>query len=70
MGLSMLSALIGIGLHLKGNLEFEQEMYPNMAGFELIWESLKGATPSLAPGTMLATGMIGLLYLRVSKTDN
>ena len=66
----MLSAGIGIFFHLKVNIEFELEMYPNMKGLTLIWESLKGATPALAPGTMLASGMIGLLYLRVSKTDN
>ncbi|MDW3648758.1 MAG: hypothetical protein R8P61_16945 [Bacteroidia bacterium] len=70
MLLSMLSAGLGIFFHLKGNIEFELEMYPNMGGLTLIWESLKGATPALAPGTMLASGMIGLLYLRVSKTDN
>ena len=70
MLLSMFSAGLGIFFHLKGNIEFELEMYPNMGGLKLIWESLKGATPALAPGTMLASGMIGLLYLRVSKTDN
>ena len=70
MILSMFSAGLGIFFHLKGNVEFELEMYPNMGGLKLIWESLKGATPALAPGTMLACGMIGLLYLRVSKTDN
>ncbi|MEL6256474.1 MAG: hypothetical protein AAFR87_31010 [Bacteroidota bacterium] len=70
MLLSILSAALGIYFHLKGNIEFELEMYPNMSGLKLVWESLKGATPALAPGTMLASGMIGLLYLRVSKTDN
>lgn len=64
MFLSILSGFVGIFLHLKGNLEFEQEMYPAMEGLELFWKSLKGATPSLAPGTMMAIGMIGILYTR------
>ncbi len=33
-----------------------------MSGFELAWEALKGATPSLAPGTMMLLGMLGLIY--------
>lgn len=68
MAITMLSGLLGIYFHLEGNLEFEREMYPSMGGFELIWQTLKGATPSLAPGTMLAIGMIGLLYTRLNFT--
>lgn len=64
MFMSVLSGFVGVFLHLKGNFEFEQEMYPSMEGFELLWKSLKGATPSLAPGTMMAIGMIGMLYTK------
>lgn len=73
MLLSIISGFVGVFLHLKGNIEFEQEMYPAMEGFELMWKSLKGATPSLAPGTMMAIGMIGMLYTRskpITETDN
>ena len=54
----------GIGLiqHMRGNLEFELEMYPSMGGWELFWEALKGATPSLAPGTMTLLGLMGIIY--------
>ncbi len=54
----------GIGLiqHLRGNLEFELEIYPSMGGWELFWEALKGATPTLAPGTMTLLGLIGIIY--------
>jgi hypothetical protein len=54
----------GIGLiqHFRGNLEFELEMYPSMGGWELLWEALKGATPTLAPGTMTLLGLIGIIY--------
>ena len=52
----------GIGLykHYQGNAEFELEMYPSRAGFELFWESIRGATPALAPGTMIELGLLGL----------
>jgi hypothetical protein len=55
------SGAIGIGLHFRGNVEFEREMYPDMAGFELIGKTLTGATPVLAPATMTLLGGVGLL---------
>ncbi len=62
MVLVLLSGGLGVFFHFKGNIEFEKEMYPSMAGVELIWESLKGATPSLAPGAMVLLGLVGLIY--------
>ena len=53
---------LGIGLHYKGNAEFELEMYPSRAGWELFRESMTGATPALAPGTMFLLGFVGLLH--------
>ncbi len=58
----ILSGIVGFGLHYNGNMAFELEMYPSMRGSELIWETLKGATPVLAPGTMIATGLLGWAY--------
>ena len=51
----------GLYLHIKSNMDFELEMRPTMAGFELLRESLTGAMPALAPGAMLQLGLIGLL---------
>ncbi len=62
MLLYVASGLIGLYLHYRGNVEFELEMYPGLSGMALFWEALKGATPSLAPGTMLVLGLLGLLY--------
>ena len=62
MVLVLLSGALGVFFHFKGNIEFEKEMYPSMTGFELIWESLTGATPSLAPGAMALLGLVGLIY--------
>lgn len=54
----------GIGLiqHFRGNIEFELEMYASRRGWELFWEALKGATPTLAPGTMTVLGLMGIIY--------
>ena len=62
MLLFMISGVLGFALHYIGNMAFELEMYPAMEGMELIWETLKGATPVLAPGTMIATGLLGWAY--------
>lgn len=56
----VLSGLAGIILHYSGNAEFEREMQPDAAGFILVREALMGATPALAPGTMIQLGLIGL----------
>ena len=58
----IVSGVLGFALHFNGNMEFELEMYPSMKGAELVWETLKGATPVLAPGTMIATGLLGWAY--------
>ena len=55
------AAALGLYLHLESNVEFELEMRPSMAGLELAMESLKGAMPALAPGTMAQLGLLGLL---------
>lgn len=60
MALFVASGLLGIGLHYRGNHEFELEMYPSMAGMELVRATLTGATPVLAPGSMALLGLVGL----------
>ncbi len=63
MALYVLAGLLGTYQHYTGNAEFELAMYPSRAGFELFWESLKGATPALAPGTMTMFGLLGLVAI-------
>lgn len=60
-GLFIVAGVLGVILHYRGNAEFELEMRPSMAGFELLWNSLTGATPALAPGSMIPLGLIGLI---------
>jgi hypothetical protein len=63
MMLFILSGVIGTFLHYRANIEFELEMYPGMAGTELLWKAIQGASPpSLAPGAMIALGLLGLIY--------
>ena len=62
MLLFVVSGFVGFWMHYQGNVEFELEMYPTMKGFELFWEALRGATPALAPGTMIQLGLVGLAY--------
>ncbi|MBV6521997.1 MAG: hypothetical protein MNPFHGCM_02141 [Gemmatimonadaceae bacterium] len=60
MLLFFLSGVVGLYLHYRGNAEFELEMYPDLSGFKLLWDALTGATPTLAPGTMMLLSLLGL----------
>lgn len=53
--------VIGIALHFTGNIEFEQETNPGLSGGLLLWESLRGATPAFAPGSLAQLGLLGLV---------
>jgi hypothetical protein len=60
MTLFVIASLAGLYFHYTGNVEFELEMYPSMAGMELFKKSMTGATPALAPGMMAQLGLMGL----------
>ena len=62
MLLFVATGALGVYLHYQSNVEFELEMNPAAAGWELIRESLTGAMPALAPGTMAYLGLIGFLH--------
>ena len=63
MALFVASGFVGTFFHLRANIEFETEMYPEFSGFELYWKAIRGASPpSLAPGAMIALGLLGLIY--------
>ena len=56
----LVSGITGVVLHYRGNAAFEREIYPEMAGMELVRHTLTGATPVLAPGSMAILGLVGL----------
>jgi len=58
----VLSGLAGVLLHYRGNAEWELERMPGTHGWELFRHAVMGATPALAPGTMLQLGLVGLLF--------
>lgn len=58
----VVAGLAGLYLHYIGNVEFELERKPSLRGAALVWESLRGATPALAPGAMIQLGLLGLVY--------
>lgn len=67
LALMFASGLVGQVLHYRGNMEFEVERDPAIAGWALFIESMTGATPALAPGTMALLAVIGYAY-RMSRT--
>ena len=67
MFLTALSGFYGTFLHLRANYEFELEMKPGAKGWDLFSESLSGALPALAPGSMIALALIGYSYLILLK---
>ena len=54
--------VIGVGLHYDGNVEFERELHPDERGWEFVRKTIAGATPVLAPGTMVLLGLVGLAH--------
>ncbi|MEM8765263.1 MAG: hypothetical protein AAGD88_15700 [Bacteroidota bacterium] len=65
--LTAASGVYGVFLHLNANYEFEQEMRPSAKGWDLFLESLSGALPTLAPGSMIVLALIGYSYLTLLK---
>jgi hypothetical protein len=62
MGSFVAAGALGVMLHYRGNVEFELELHPGSMGGGLFLEALMGATPTLAPGTMIQLGLVGLAY--------
>jgi len=62
MLLCVAAGVVGVFLHYRGNVEFELERESSLRGAKLFWESIRGATPALAPGAMAQLGLLGLVY--------
>jgi len=61
MGLVVVAGLAGIGFHLSDNLAFERELTPGASLGLQLWEAVRGATPLLAPGSLVQLGLVGLV---------
>ena len=62
MAAFIILGVLGVGLHYDGNVEFERELHPDERGWEFIRKTLAGATPVLAPGSMVLLGLVGLAH--------
>lgn len=62
MMLLIIAGPVGMVLHLKGNWEMEREFDPSLLGLDLWITVLRGEAPTLAPGTLVQFGLLGLLY--------
>lgn len=62
MLLLIIAGPVGIYLHVSGNYEMEREFDPSLLGLDLWLEVIRGEAPSLAPGTLVQFGLLGLLY--------
>lgn len=62
MAIFIVTGLVGIYLHLRGNVLFELETDPTARGLDLIWRSLRGGVPMLAPAAMAQIGLLGLVF--------
>lgn len=65
--LSAFSGFYGAFLHIRTNLEFEQELAPTASQWDLFIESLSGALPVLAPFSMIVLALMGYCYLLIIK---
>jgi hypothetical protein len=54
--------VVGVGLHYDGNVEFERELHPSERGWEFVRKTVAGATPVLAPGSLVLLGLVGLAH--------
>jgi hypothetical protein len=61
----VLLGVAGVILHWRGNLEFEREISPELSGWALWRDVASGATPVLAPGSLIPFGLLGLLVARM-----
>lgn len=62
MALCVLTGVVGVFLHYRGNAEFELERDGSLRGLRLFWEAIRGATPALAPGALSQLGLLGLVF--------
>ena len=57
------AGVLGIYFHFQGSREFQLEMDPQMRGTALMWHVLRAKSPpTLAPGSMVQLGILGLGY--------
>ena len=60
MALVVLGTLLGIYLHVEGNMLFAKEIQPNSPTTDLVLKGLSGANPLLAPGILAVAAVLAV----------
>lgn len=69
MVLMVAAGVLGVYFHFNGSREFQLEMDPQMRGTPLVWHVLQAKSPpTLAPGSMVQLGILGLGYAYLRRT--
>ena len=69
MALIIGAGVLGAYLHYQGSREFQLEMDATMSGMDLMWHVLRAKSPpTLAPGSMVQLGLLGLGYAYLRRT--
>lgn len=63
MILAVVAGLAGIGFHFFDNWAFEREVAPEASAAAILGPVLTGATPLLAPGSLVQLGLTGLVAI-------
>jgi hypothetical protein len=59
----LVSGIVGVVLHFRGNMEFQVDIDPTIGRWELFNKVMRAkAPPALAPGAMAQLGLLGLIY--------
>lgn len=62
MGALLLVGMLGVFFHLRQNYQMSLELAPEAVGWGRVMETLRGASPALAPGLFAQLGLLGLLF--------
>jgi hypothetical protein len=70
MVLLVAAGVLGVYFHFQGSREFQLEMDPQMRGTALVWHVLRAKSPpTLAPGSMVQLGILGLGYAYLRRAQ-
>lgn len=58
MAIVALGGVVGVGLHLKNNIEFDRETRPDAPTGEMLWRAIHGASPILASGILVVAAAL------------
>ena len=60
MVLAAAGAVVGMIQHLRGNMAFEREIFPDAAAGEMLFAAARGVAPLLAPGGLALGALVAV----------